>query len=198
MKKTLVLSIILSLILFLPIVGKSTITFDPLELQITMENEFAQGNTSKNITITNNNDYVINATWYLEHPNPDSYLRPNRTFIPDLSWIDVEPKWMVVPPSGTAKFYILLDIPENKELLDQHWETWVTFQFDDNNVGGDIFEREYAIRVYIDTPLEAANNNNSIGFNSDNYTVYYFIIAAVVIALSSLAILAYKKRNNKK
>ena len=142
MKKTLVLSIILSLILFLSMVGKSTINFDPLELQITMENEFIQGNTSKDITITNNNDYSINATWYLEHPNPDSYLRPNRTLIPDLSWVDVEPKWMVIPPSGIARFYILLDIPENKELLDQQWETWVTFQLDDNNAGGDIFERE--------------------------------------------------------
>ncbi len=198
MKKTLVLSIILSLILFLPMVGKSTINFDPLELQITMENEFVQGNTSKNITITNNNDYVINATWYLEHPTPDSYLRPNRTFIPDLSWVDVEPKWMVIPPSGSAKFYIQLDIPENKEQLDQHWETWVTFQLDDNNAGGDIFQREYAIRVYIDTPLEAADNNSFINSNSDNYTLYYFIIAATAIALSAIGILFYKKKIGKK
>lgn len=198
MKKTLVLSIILLLTLFLSMLGKSTIIFDPLELWITMENEFVQGNTTKFITIINNNDYSINATWYLEHPNPDSYLRPNKTLIPDLSWVDVEPRWLVISPSGTGRFYIFLDTPTNKELLNQHWETWITFQLDDNNAGGDIFEREYAIRVYIDTPLEVADNNNFINSNSDNYTLYYFIIAATVIALSAIGILVYKKKMGKK
>jgi hypothetical protein len=194
MKKTLVLSIILTIILFLPIVGKSTVIFDPLELPITMKNEFIQGNTSKNITITNNNTYSVNATWYLEHPNPDSYLRPNKTFIPDLSWIDVEPKWIVIPPSGIAKFYILLDIPAKDETLNQHWETWITFQLDDNNAGGEIFEREYAIRVYIDTPLDAVINNSYISSNSNDYTIYYLIIAVIAITSLVLIILFYRKK----
>ena len=196
MKKTLVLSIILSILLSLSMTFKATVIFDPLELPITMKNDFIQGNTSKNITITNNNAYSVNATWYLEHPNPDSYLRPNRTFIPNLSWIDVEPKWIVLPPSGIAKFYIILDIPEKNETLNQHWETWVTFQLDDNNAGGEIFEREYAIRVYIDTPLDAAINNSYISSNSNDYTIYYVIIAVIAIISSVLIILLYKNKKN--
>ena len=196
MKKTLILSIILLITLFLPMLGKSTVTFDPLELHITMENKFIQGNTSRNITIINNNNYSINTTWYIENPNPASYLRPNRTLIPDLSWVHVEPKWMTIPPSDIGKFYIFLYIPENKEILDKHWEVWVTFQLDDNDAGGEIFEREYAIRVYIDTPLEVANNNSFLNSNSNNYNynLYYIIIGATITTLIALAIVFYKKK----
>ncbi|UCD14077.1 MAG: hypothetical protein JSW60_01290 [Thermoplasmatales archaeon] len=198
MKKTLTLPILLLLSLFFSTFGNATITFDPLELKIKMDNEFIHGNTSKNITITNNNNYNINVTWYLEHPNPISYLRPNRTFIPDLSWVDVEPKWLVISPASAAMFYIHLDIPENKELLDQHWEAWVTFQLDEHNGGGDIFEYEYATRVYIDTPQKAAINDSFNNSNSNYYAIYYIFIAAMAITLLLLGILFYKKKMSKK
>lgn len=97
MKKTLALPISLSLLLFFSTLGNASITVQPLELSITMDKEFIHGNTSKKITITNNNDDSFNATWYIEHPDPISKIRPNRTCMPSLSWVDVEPKWFVIP-----------------------------------------------------------------------------------------------------
>ncbi|UCF12617.1 MAG: hypothetical protein JSW06_11395 [Thermoplasmatales archaeon] len=199
MKKTPVLLILLLLSLFSSAFANATIVVDPLELMIRLDNEFIHGNTSKNITIINKNDYSINVTWYLEHPNPISYLRPNRTFIPDLSWVNVEPKWLVIPPASAALFYIQLNIPEIEELLDQHWETWVTFQLDENNGGGGVFEYEYAIRVYIDTPYKTTiNNSPNNNSNSNYYNIYYIFIAGTVITLTILVVLFYKKKMKKK
>ena len=198
MKKTLAVSLLLLLPIFFSTFSNATMTVHPLELTITMDNEFVHGNTSKKITITNNNDYSFNVTWYLEHPTPISYLRPNRTFISDLSWIDVEPKWIVIPPASDRMFYIHLNIPENEELLDQHWEIWVTFQLDEHKTGGGIFEYEYAIRVYIDTPKTVAINNPLYTSNSDYYAIYYILIVATVITLLPLGILFYKKKMKKK
>ncbi len=199
MKKTSVLPILLLTSLFFSTLGNATIAVDPLELTITMDKEFILDNTSKKITITNNNDYSINVTWYLEHPNPNSYLRPHRTFIPDLSWVDLEPKWLVIPPASAGMFYIYLGIPKKEELLDQHWETWVTFQLDEHKTDGGVFEYEYAIRVYIDTPYKTAINNlPNTNPNSNYYNIYYIFIAATVITLLILGALFYKKKVNKK
>ncbi len=199
MKKKTTLSLLLLLPIIFSTLSNATIIIHPLELTIAMDNDFIHGNTSKKIMVKNNNDYTYNVTWYLEHPKPISYLRPDRTFMPDLSWIDVEPKWLIIPPARNRAFYIHLDIPENEELLDQHWETWVTFQLNENETGGGIFEYEYAIRVYIDTPHNAAVNNyldnNS---NNDYYIIYYILILATIIILLILGILLYHKKINKK
>jgi len=189
MKKTLAFIIPLLLLLVFSTVCRASITAQPLELSITMDNEFIHGNTSKKITITNNNDDSFNATWYIEHPDPISEIRPNRTCIPSLSWVDVEPKWFVIPAYSAGDFYIYLDIPENEELLDKHWETWVTFKA--GKLGG-FFNLEQAIRVYIDTPGEAAINNNQ-----DQIPLSDIVIVAVVaISLLILGTLVYKKKKS--
>lgn len=187
MKKTLALIILLFLSLAFSTVCRANIAVQPLELSITMDNEFIHGNTSKKIAITNNNDYSINVTWYLEHPNPISWMRPNKTCIPSLSWIDVNPKWCIVLPDDSVAFYIYLDVPESEEHLEQHWETWVTFK---QEPGGGIFNQEHAVRVYIDTPGEVAINNNQ-----DQIPPSHVVIVAVVaISLFILGTLVYKKK----
>ena len=48
----------------------ANISVQPIEISIDIQGEFISGNTSKKITITNNNDYSFNATWCKEHPKP--------------------------------------------------------------------------------------------------------------------------------
>ena len=125
-----------------------------------MENKLIQGNTSQKITITNNNDYSFNVTWYTTNPNPADWIRPNRTFIPDLSWVDVEPKYIVISAEDKGVFYIHLNLPEIEEIIDKKWEIWVVFKPGIQQQGNGFFSYEHAVRVYIDTPSELNIDNN--------------------------------------
>lgn len=148
-KKTLALTILLLLPLFFSTFSNASMTIQPLELTITMNDEFIHGNTLKTISVRNDNNFSVNVSWYVENPTPESWMRSNRTFIPNLSWIDVSPKWSVIEPGDTELFYIYLDVPESEENLDRHWETWVTFN---QEPAGGLFNLEQAVRVLIDTP----------------------------------------------
>jgi len=69
MKKTFALALMILLPLMFSSTCKGNFSAQPLELSITMDNEFMHGNISKKIKITNNNDYSLNVTWYLAcHP----------------------------------------------------------------------------------------------------------------------------------
>ncbi|EMR75315.1 hypothetical protein MBGDF03_00755 [Thermoplasmatales archaeon SCGC AB-540-F20] len=195
MKKTLAVSLLLLLPLFFSTFSNATMTVHPLELTITMDNEFVHGNTSKKITITNNNDYSVNFTWYLDHPLPES-IRANKTNIPSLSWITLEPKYRIAQPGDSVFFYIRLNIPESYENLNQYWEVWPSFK---QNKSQGMFNFEQAVRLYIDTPNETAINGH-LDDNSNNeyYIIYYLLISATVITLLILGILLYHKKINKK
>jgi len=179
-------------------VSKASISIRPAELSITMDDGFIHGNTLKKITVTNNNADSFNETWYIEHPTPISKLRPNRTCMPNLSWIDVEPKWAVIPSKGSEEFYIYLDVPENDELRDQHWEVWVTFKVGKQ---GD-FNFEHAVRVCIDTPgkITDADGQGHDTFSimiGDQLKIPLFDIAlaaGIVIALLLIGTVLYRSR----
>jgi hypothetical protein len=179
-------------------VSKASISVQPLEISIVMDDDFIHGNTFKKITVINNKADSFNVTWYIEHPNPPSSIRPNRTFIPDLSWIYVEPKWAVIPSKGSEAFYIYLDVPENDELRDQHWEAWVTFKAGKQ---GD-FNFEHAIRVYIDTPgkiIDADDQDHDtfsivIGDQLNIPLVDIAIAAGIVIVLLLIGTVLYRSR----
>ena len=174
----------------------ANLVVQPIELSITMQDLFINGNTSKKITVLNNYNEDFNATWYIEHPNPPSYLRPNKTYIPSLSWVDVEPAWIVIPPGETRDFYIHLNIPENDETANAHWETWITFVG-----GGETIKREYAIRVYIDTPTSASISDDGV-FSiviGDNFVVPVQDVALVVgilITILAIGTIVVKKRKS--
>ena len=192
--------IIIFLFIFIPIC-KGDFFVQPREISITMNNEFVHGNTSKKIMITNNNNYSTNISWYLEHPNPISWMRPNKTFIPTLSYIDLNPKCYIIPTNDTISFYIYLDIPESEENLEQHWETWVTFKEENQE---SIFNQEHAVRVYIDTPIELANSNNYSQYDSSMQRKDYINVTLLAISISivftiillALVILTFKKNKS--
>ena len=160
-----------------------------------MNEEFLIGNTTKKIVVSNNNNFIYNATWYIEHPNPISWLRPNKTFIPDLSWINVDPNLIRISPNEIGEFYIHLNIPETKENLNQHLETWITFKEGKSNESGGFINQEFAVRVYIDTPEYyeyKADTKNS--FQQDFNILYFVFLLVIIIILIITIIVFYKKK----
>ena len=178
---------------------RASIVIYPEEISIKMEKEFIFGNTTKRIFITNNNKEDFNVTWYLENPTPPNKIRPNRTTIPDLSWIYVEPKWKLIPPGSTGIFYIHLNIPKNKETVNQKWESWITFKAVDK----EFFNIEYAIRLYIDTPLDVSGIDEEGGNlysikKEDQFTVplsSVLIVMAIIAVILIVSIKMKKKKN---
>jgi hypothetical protein len=165
-----------------------------------MDNEFMHGNTSKKITITNNNNNSSNISWYLEHPEPISWMRHNKTCISSLSWIDLDPKWCIVQPDDSVSFYIYLDVPESEDHLEQHWETWVTFK--EKYPEGASMQEEHAVRVYIDTPSEVTNNNHGQNESSmpreAHINIPLIVIAISVVFAVILLVLCFLTSKKKK
>jgi hypothetical protein len=199
MKKILTLTSFFLLLLFCSSTCQGNFGVQPRELSITMNDEFIQGNTLKSIKITNPNDYDINISWYLDHPSSD-LIRPNKTLIPDFSWIDLKPQWQIISANSNAIFYIFLNIPENEENLNHNWETWVTFKQEKKQ----FINIENAVRLYIDTPSEMTTSNNQ---DSDSLSIrigdqikiplFDIVIVAVIILLLVIGILFIKKKKSK-
>jgi hypothetical protein len=186
MKKTLIFTSILFLFLFLATTCQASFNVNPLELSITMEDELIQGNTLKSIEVINNDDSDVNISWYLDNPSLD-LMRPNKTFIPNLNWVDLEPKWQVISPGNSTDFFIYLDIPEDESNANQSWEIWVTFKQSEKQ----FINIEQAVRLYIDTPNEITTIPDD---DSDDSPVDFIIIIIALLIVSF--ILIKKKRYN--
>ncbi len=161
------------------------ISVSPLELTIAMDDQFIVGNTGKTITVFNTDNQEFNVTWYIENPTPASYLRANKTFMPNLSWVDVEPQWIVLPPNGKGTFTIFTAIPERTELYHQHWEVWVTFKA---GIQG-MFAFEHAVRVYIDTPVSPTTDDSLVAI-TDIIAIPFALLALVAGVLIVITLLS--------
>jgi hypothetical protein len=154
-----------------------------------MSDEFISGNTSKKITVTNNINESINISWYLDNPTQD-LIRENKTIIPDLSWLSIEPKWKIIPPDSEARFFIYLDIPDERESYNKSWEVWPVFRQN----ASQFFNWEHAVRLYIDTPDKGLNEENK---NQDcSYLIITFILIICIVIVISIFIV--KRTKNKK
>lgn len=198
MKKILYITlIVLSSSLLFPLC-KGNISVNPSELSILMQEEFIQGNTSEKIIVKNHNDFSYNVTCYIEHPNPIYWLRPNRTCIPNISWIDVDPKWIKIQPNDIGEFYIHLNVPEEKENLNQQWETWITFKEGLSTDSEGFINQEYAIRVYIDTIKQETIDSTNLNIFQHGVVILKLIFLTVLaIALIILVIGLYKKKKER-
>ena len=183
MKKKFILTFIIIFILTFSYNSKGTMDIEPRELLIDLDKDFLNGNTSKKIVLTNNEQYSVNFTWYLDDPD-SSLIRENRTFIPDLSWVDLQPNWQVVEPGESTFFYIYLDIPKNDNHLSEKWEVWATFR---QNSSESMFNWEHAVRIYIDIPDEF-----SYSLNFDSFTFFVFI--SIIFCFFVIVIFLYKKK----
>jgi hypothetical protein len=171
----------------------------PRELTIKMDEEFIQGNTSRNITIINVEDSIINITWYLDDPEPISWIRPNRSLIPNLDWVDLNPKYHLIKANGNAKFDIFLNIPEIEENSKKQWETWIVFKEEENK----FINYEATVRLLIDTPIiiNAKTNNDFLSINIGDkikIPVLDAIIFIIIIILISFCLYFIKNKRQKK
>ena len=197
MKKKLFFTIILILFLTSTILGKGNFGVHPLELTIKINDEFVQGNTSKNIIIRNVNNYSINISWYLDNPDPISWIRPNRTLIPELSWIDIKPQWQIIHPKSSKRFFIYQNIPDKEKNLNKKWEIWIVFK----QVDKQFINYENVVRLLIDTPEMLKNNNHdqdflSISFKDRNkipLSDFLIIISVIILVFISFYVLKKKK-----
>ena len=173
---------------------KGNFSVTPIEQSIKMNDEFIQGNTTKKIIISNNIEDSINISWYVDNPTLD-LIRENKTLIPSLSWISIEPRWKIIPPNSSSDFYIYLDIPQDKNNYNKHWETWLVFKQEKIQ----FFNWEHAVRLYIDTPEDYPNNDNKdndlFSFFSENSLI---LIIFVVIIISLVIIFYFVKFKNEK
>jgi len=191
MKKILTLASIFLLFSTFASICDGNFAVQPSEISIAMSDEFMQGNTSKKLTVINNdNNDDINITWYVENPDP-SMRRANRTNIANLSWIELEPEWFNIAPNGSADFYIHLGIPETAENINQSWEVWVTFKLTTTG----LVNQESAIRVYIDTPKKIANasQESKPGKVLDKNIIISFLLLTLFILV---ILLLYKKKKS--
>jgi hypothetical protein len=192
MKKTQIFIIILLLILPFATNSVKSIAISPAEIKISMKNgNFTNGNTSRKITIKNDYNHTHNVTWYIEHPSPD-LMRPNKTNIFDLSWVDLEPKWLEIPAKEIGFFYVHLDIPETGENCNKSWETWITFRGGKQNTSVGVFNYEYSIRTYINTPLTLPPSAED-EINIPLLEIAILSIAAIVL----IAVIIIFKKNKK-
>jgi hypothetical protein len=174
---------------------QANVIVEPAELSVALTDKFIQENTSATITILNDNNYTINVTWYLEHPSPPSLLRPNRTFIDNLSWIHITPAWQRIDSFEQASFFVSLLVPPRDTLFDQHWESWVTFIPHSEHSNG-VFSQEYAVRLYIDTPVSSDQPSISDSdVSGTDFITFLFIIGGILIG-SLLALLWFWKKKS--
>lgn len=182
--KKILLTIIVTLSILIILPGCSG-SFDvqPRELYISMNMELIKGNTSEKLKVINNEDSEINVTWYLDNPS-DDLIRSNRTKIPNLSWIDLEPKFQIIPGNSTSEFFIHLNIPKDSNYLDKHWEIWVTFKVEESN----FINFEHAVRLYIDTPVDLKEDSNI------DSTTFVLVFVFLIFIVFLFIIYFYKKK----
>ena len=184
--KKLLLTTILTLIILITLPEcKGSFDVQPRELYLSMDKEFINGNTSEKIILINTGDSEINISWYLDNPSPD-LIRLNRTIIPNLNWIDLEPKWQTIQAYNNSEFFIYLNIPEDKNYLNKYWEIWITFKEEETG----FIKFEHAVRFYIDTPKNLKEVN-------DNILTFSIIVFVVLIFIVFLSIIYFYKKKKK-
>jgi len=194
MKKSYVIFLLFSILLICSSNCKGNFSVTPRELSIKMEDYFISGNSSKKIIVTNQIEESINISWYLDNPSQD-LIRENKTLIPSLTWISIEPEWKTIPPNGNTFFYIYIDIPEDKDNYNQHWELWPVFKQEET----EFFNWEHAVRLYIDTPEivpdDEKKEQNLFSIFSENILIIFFFVIIFTAAIVSLFFLKIKNIN---
>jgi hypothetical protein len=161
----------------------------PGKLTISMPEGYPTERISYQIQVTNPYTYPVNASARVENPDAQQ-LTTNYSFIPERSWVSVEPEMLYLPANTSSTFQVFLDIPkaERSNYYNESWETWVIFSSDKpaGDAGGVSFQVELAVKLYIQTP--SAENVPTAGI--------FFIVLGVLIAGGVTVILVRLARKN--
>jgi len=161
----------------------------PGKLTISMPEGYPTERISYLIEVTNPYTYSVNASARVENPDVQQ-LTTNYSYIPDLSWITVEPETLYLPANTSSTFKVFLDVPksEQSDYYNTSWETWVVISSDKSagDTGGLVFQVELAVKLFIHTP--SRQNEPTTGI--------FFILIGVIITSGVIYILLKNVRKN--
>ena len=187
-----ILWFIILLVFLLPLLtsqAQASLQIWPGKLTISMPEGYPTERISYQIQVTNPYTYSVNASARVENPDMQQ-LTTNYSYIPDLSWITVEPETLYLPANTSSTFQIFLDVPksERSSYHNSSWETWVVISSDKSagDSGGLVFQVELAIKLFIHTPPE--ENVPTAGI--------FFILIGVIITSGVIYILLKNVRKN--
>lgn len=186
--------IILLISFFLVPISSASIFVSPAEMWINLEND-SDCTTGKTITVKNTYDYNVSVKAWMLHPDIIEWMRPNKTLIYNISWVSIEPSYIIIPSGSQAQFYVTVCIPDEykNQTLDRNWETRAALQIDAVSTNQSTLIKEgYLVRVYIDTPPTPTPSEDE-SFFSTFILVSLFILCVAIIIVFVLYSLRRKK-----
>jgi len=174
------------------VVTKGGIEIWPGKLTITMNEWFDKWIETKynKIQVSNPYSYGINVSVKLDNPSTE-VISNEYFYIPDLSWIKIEPEIMYLPPNSSNTFEVIVEVPkdEQSKYFDQKWETWAIFTSDlyPGGQGGMNFQIELAVKLFINTPKGEA-------VESKYLPILLFLFLSIFVVL--IVFIYLKKRKN--
>jgi hypothetical protein len=166
----------------------------PGKLTITMNEWYDKWVETKynKIQVTNPYSYGINISVKLNYPGAQ-VISDGYSYIPDLSWIRVEPETIYLPPKSSNTFEVIIEVPKDEQLkyFNEKWETWAVFTSNlyPGRQGGMNFQVELAVKLFINTP-----KSESAG--SQYLYIILFLISTIFMVL--IILFFTKKRKNYK
>jgi len=162
--KRLIILFLTVLILFpsFSVVTKAGFEIWPGKLTISMNEWYDNWIETKynKIHVTNPYSYGINVSVKLDHPGVE-IISEGYSYIPDLSWIKIEPLTIYLSPHSSGTFEVIIEVPKDKQskYFNERWETWAVF---DSNLypgsqSGMNFKVELAVKLFINTPKGEAS-----------------------------------------
>jgi len=177
------------LVQLLTIQAQAGLQIWPGKLTISMPEGYPTERISYLIEVTNPYTYSVNASARVENPDMQQ-LTTNYSYIPDLSWITVEPETLYLPENTSSTFKVFLDVPksERSSYYNTSWESWVVISSDKpaGDTGGLIFQVELAVKLFIHTP--SRQNEPTAGI--------FIILIGVIITSGVIYILLKNVRKN--
>jgi hypothetical protein len=177
------------LLLVLTSTAQASLQIWPGKLTISMPEGYPTERISYQIQVTNPYIYSVNASARVENPDMQQ-LTSNYSYIPDLSWVTVEPETLYLSANTTSTFNVFLDIPksERSRYYNASWETWVVISSDKpaGDSGGLIFQVELAVKLFIHTPSEE---------NVPTAGIFFIILGIITAGGVVLILLRYTKKN---
>jgi len=177
------------LVQLLTIQAQAGLQIWPGKLTISMPEGYPTERISYLIEVTNPYTYSVNASARVENPDVQQ-LATNYSYIPDLSWITVEPETLYLPANTSSTFKVFLDVPkgERSSYYNTSWESWVVIFSDKpaGDTGGFIFQVELAVKLFIHTP--SRQNEPTAGI--------FIILIGVIITSGVIYILLKNVRKN--
>ncbi len=161
----------------------------PGKLTISMPEGYPTERISYLIEVTNPYTYSVNASARVENPDVQQ-LTTNYSYVPDLSWITVEPETLSLPANTSSTFKVFLDVPksERSNYYNTSWETWVVISSDKpaGDTGGLVFQVELAVKLFIHTPLRQ---------NEPTAGIFIILIGVIITSGVIYFLLKNVKRN---